>query len=948
MRLVAAQAALGLVGLALAAPQTRENNAGTNADSQSVAVSWIRETPTYHTGTTFGVPWSKGKFDAENVEFSAASESNEDISVQSWVLAYWPDGSVKWSAHALPPQSEVSDSYRITATGPSVPGTNTSLSERDATGSSHEPLLVRAEESLVHEDDDHYIVNTGKIEASFPKSGSVLLSSIKDQNGKAIGKNGQLILRSQNRLGDDEDDDPSYDSFERYQFTGRISSTTVSQQSTERALVTVKGKHEPSGSGSTRGAWLPFTVRFYLYKNSDAIRIMHSIVYDGNSTSDFITGLGLRFEVPLAGEELYNRHVRIVGPNGGVLSEAVKGITGLRRDPGAEVRKAQVAGETTSDETTWDQRVTSRLQWIPAWNDYRLTQLSPDGFNLQKRTKKGQSWVQIASATRAGGFAYLGGSTAGGLALGLRDFWKKYPTSLDISNAATDTGALTVWLYSPSAPPLDLRPYHDGLGQDTYEKQLDALEITYEDYEPGYDTPYGIARTSELYLHAFTKTPSQDTIAAIAKHADEPPVLFADSKHILSTKALGDHWQLPGRDSGGSKAAELDDHLDFLNKYYQNEVTSRRFYGFWDHGDFYHSYDADRHTWRYDVGGYAWDNSELSPDLYLWNQFLRTGDAAVYRFAEAQVRHGADVDSYHIGPMKGLGTRHGVQHWGDSAKQARISTPIYRRVFYYISGGDERVGDVVYEMLDVEKAFVNVDARRKVRDPDIIYHPDPKALLIALGIEWAGMASGWLLEWERRGPRADEAKAKILRSMKDIPKLKNGFVSNQGLYNSENGAISPPPNDPDNKGIVDISHLSGQFGMLETIVQLLGHLGERTPAGFEDAFVEYCYYYGASSAEQQARYGQKFGNPSLRQGHSRYTAFAAYKTSNTTTAARAWKEFFETDGFSETTSWETTLLDGSKVLVPVNESAFISTNAFALYGLAATENLAFIGEYLDS
>ena len=46
----------------------------------------------------------------------------------------------------------------------------------------------------------------------------------------------------------------------------------------------------------------------------------------------------------------------------------------------------------------------------------------------------------------------------------------------------------------------------------------------------------------------------------------------------------------------------------------------------------------------------------------------------------------------------------------------------------------------------------------------------------------------------------------------------------------------------------------------------------------ERAFVEYCYYYGASSAEQQARYGQKFGNVSLRQGHSRYTAFAAHKT----------------------------------------------------------------------
>ena len=40
----------------------------------------------------------------------------------------------------------------------------------------------------------------------------------------------------------------------------------------------------------------------------EAIRIVHSITYDSNSTQDFITGLGVRFDVPLKGEELYDRH----------------------------------------------------------------------------------------------------------------------------------------------------------------------------------------------------------------------------------------------------------------------------------------------------------------------------------------------------------------------------------------------------------------------------------------------------------------------------------------------------------------------------------------------------------------------------------------------------------------------------------------------------------------
>lgn len=180
--------------------------------------------------------------------------------------------------------------------------------------------------------------------------------------------------------------------------------------------MTVNGTHAIYGN-YVHGDWLPFTVRFYLYAHSEAIRIVHTIIYDGDMNKDFIAGIGLRFDVPLSGEELYNRHVRIAGVDGGLLREAVKGITGLRRDPGARVRSTQLNGTITPNKSLWDVRVTNRLQWIPAWSDYRLTQLSPDGFNLMKRTKAGHSWVKIPGGTRSGGLAYLGGATVGSLAL---------------------------------------------------------------------------------------------------------------------------------------------------------------------------------------------------------------------------------------------------------------------------------------------------------------------------------------------------------------------------------------------------------------------------------------------------------------------------------------------------------------------------------------------------
>ncbi|WP_241089366.1 hypothetical protein, partial [Pseudomonas viridiflava] len=41
--------------------------------------------------------------------------------------------------------------------------------------------------------------------------------------------------------------------------------------------------------------------------------------------------------------------------------------------------------------------------------------------------------------------------------------------------------------------------------------------------------------------------------------------------------------------------------------FYRDEVEQRKWYGFWNYGDVMHTYDEQRHVWRYDVGGFAWD-----------------------------------------------------------------------------------------------------------------------------------------------------------------------------------------------------------------------------------------------------------------------------------------------------------------------------------------------------
>lgn len=909
------------------------------SSSSTVKVKWLDGVPKFTAGVTFGLPWARGQH-ANTTTFTASAGNSNPVDLQSWVTAYWPDGSIKWTGHAIAGAQTIPNGYSITASDPETGPENAT-----STGLKHRATAAIST-IQVRDSSDEIVVDTGKLVASFPKSGNVLVSSIATPSGKIVGKNGRLILRSQSGLADDDENEiPSGVKYST--FSSKIYNTTVSKESKVRTLVTVEGIHQADeNSPSTHSDWLPFTLRFYLYADSEAIRTIHTIVYDGNATSDFISGLGVRFDVPLTDDQLYDRHVRIAGVDGGILHEAAQGLTGLRRDPGKAVRTAQYNGTKTPDKSTWPASVRDRLEWIPIWNDFRLTQLSPDGFNIKKRTKAGQSWLKIPGGTRAGGLAYLGGATSGGLAVGLRDFWKKYPTSLDVSNAATDEGSITFWLYSPSAEPLDVRPYHDGLEEDTYAKQLDALEITYEDYEGGYNTPYGVARTNELYIYAFSSTPSADKLSLLTNHTNQPPVLVAEPVYIRDTKALGSYWTTPDATSGSATSATIESHMDFLIKFYETQIEQRRWYGFWDHGDIQHSYDEDRHTWKYDVGGYAWDNSELSPDLFFWNYFLRTSRADVYRLAEAQARHGGEVDSYHLGNFTGLGTRHGVQHWGDSAKQVRISTPVYRKTFYYLTGGDERTGDLIHSVLEAEKAFVLVDARRKVRDPGIIYKPDPTALYLNFGTDWAGIGAAYLLEWERRGPRWQEARDKLIETVKTYPKLKNGFVTGEALYNSKTGAWAPPPTDPQNQGNVTVSHLSGVFGILETVDQLIEHFGDNSTKPFLDAWLEYCYFYGASKAEQKARYGKDFGTLSLRQGHSRLTAYAANKRNNATLAARAWNEFLNDnslDELSPSDPWKTERIDGSKVLAPVDEATWISTNAAALYGLSAIENLALVG-----
>lgn len=859
-----------------------------------IPLRWLGEKkPAYLFGTTFGVPWSPGETRADD-RFVVSNGDKTGIPVQTWPLAFWPDGSVKWSAHAI----------------------GSSLNHVDSTQAIFlEKTEARPESGIQIQDNEQAIeIDNGIVHVRFPKQGSTLIDAL-SISGHLVGGGvvSQLVVQ-------DGPDTDGLETIHKKRWEGRITQALVENKGSERVVVKIEGVHTDGENDR-----FPFILRVYIYRDSASVRLVHTFIYDGEENRDFIKGIGLSFGVQLGDATTYNRHVRYVGDDGRLFAESVRGLTGLRRDPGEAVRNAQVNGqEIQLDEI--GERVRKGLPYIPEFGDYTLTQLNHNGYTIRKRTASGHSWLHAVEGTRALGTAYLG-SPRGGLAIGVKNFWQSYPAQLDISRATQEEGRLTAWLWAPQATAMDLRFYHDGLGQDTYEKQWEGLEITYEDYEEGYATPYGVARTSELLLTAFAHTPDDTYLSALAKEAHEPSFLTVYPEYLFEKQVFGGNWSLPKRDT--TALSRIEDQLDAVFTFYHGEVDRRGWYGFWNYGDVMHAYDEDRRTWRYDIGGYAWDNSELSTDLWLWYYYLRTGKEQAFRFAEAMCRHTGEVDVYHKGHFAPLGTRHNVMHWGCSAKQLRISTAINRRIYYYLTG-DERTGDLLDEQIEAARRLEDViPLRKRLSEP---VKEEPGKVLLGFGTDWGAVAAAWYTAWERS---LDTSLLERLKtSMKTIAQQPQGFFTGGAYFQVDTGAF-----DRADTKEVSVSHLNSLFGLVEINQEMIEVISEKE---FKDAWLTYCRLYNAPAEERERVLGTQEGRFNLRSSHARLSAYAAVKLGDPELARRAWKEFLDDDPVNLEAL--VTLRAGPEKNGGLVEWKGISTNWAAQWSLNAIQLLHYVGD----
>ncbi len=645
--------------------------------------------------TTFGCMWEKGECPV-GTAYVCRNKKGEEIPLQSRITAYWPDGTAKWTAHTA-------DAALLGEEIEVLPGAPAAF-----------------EGMKLSEDESRIVIQGGVITVVVKKEGNCLFETA-ERNGKIYlsGAEPVLLLEKRGKLSD-------MPVKQEKTYTGRLESVLVEESGPLRTILKYEGIHV-AGDGEKR---LPFVIRMEIGYNSPTLKFMHTFLYDGDENQDFLKGLGIRMKAPMAGE-YYNRHVKFTG-DCGVFHEALVPLTAWRPRLPKELYIEQMSGETIRPEGEVKELVGRVLEAVPVWGEYNLCQDSVSHFSIRKKlTGEHLCYIDGLHGIRtAGGAAF--GSEHGCVTAAIRDFWEKYPSGITFRGLEGTCAEADIWFWAPDAAPMDFRHYADrGYNQ-----------VCYEGYDYKGADPVGIACTNECSV-TFSEEliPSDRFLQEFAEQVNEPALYVGTPEFYHRMRAFG-YWSLPSEET--KMQVWLEKQLTQALDFYKQEIEQRSWYGMFNYGDVMHTYDDVRHTWKYDVGGYAWDNTELVPTLWLWLSFLRTGRADVFRMAEKLSRHASEVDVYHIGRYKGLGSRHNVRHWGCPCKEARIAMASHHRCYYYLTG-DRRLEDIFEELKDNELSFLNKDPLGDFFDKkDMVYPSHARS-----GPDWSSLCSNWMTQWER-------------------------------------------------------------------------------------------------------------------------------------------------------------------------------------------------------
>lgn len=832
---------------------------------------------------TFGTYWNKGE--TAQTTFRLTNAQGNAIPVQTEIAARWPDGSVKWARHTA-------DARVMGAEAEVLPGEAAAPSR-----------AIRIEENT-----DGWHIDAGQVTLNIPKPGSdVLAADVRLDGRLRVARITPVFLLERRAQQSDGED------IRVRRTCIRVQTVAIESPGPLECVVKYTGYYE------NREKLMPFIIRMYVGLNAADVRFDHTFIYNGVEERDFLKGMGLRFHAPLAGAA-YNHHAKFV-TDAGVFHEPAVLMEARIPRTGSTMKEALLRGENLTftpgtPEVELAEKVASDL---PVWNKYALTQLTADSYTLQKRTKPGRCMLNCRYGRRTDGAMAVSGED-GGILLASRDFWQRYPSGLEVEALGSGEAVCTVWFHSPEAQAYDFCHYDDRA----------YPYSNYEGFEKYGASADGIATTSQCAMLLLNDYPTDEMLTAFSAATQKPAVYVASPEEYHQKRTLG-CWSLPCTDNDAERS--LEGVLDKAITFYQGQIEQRRWYGLFDYGDFMHSYDAHRHTWKYDIGGCAWQNTELVPTYWLWLYFLRTGREDVFTLAEAMSRHCSETDIYHHGPMKGIGSRHNVRHWGCPCKEPRVSMAGHHRPMLYLTG-DRRIGDVLDEVVCAAESQDNL----------YFYHggkgefPKPNA---RTGPDWSSFVSNWMTADEHHSNEA--LRSKILTGIADISKAPMRLGSGPAFnFDAATGGMTYI-----GEGHHDI-HLSLCMGAPQVWMETADALDHNL---FKDMLAEYGHIYLMTDEEREAAYGEyPKGKPYVMDYVAAgLAAYGANRTGNAELARRAWHTLllasprrytdkpFEGDVYAVTT-------DGRAL----TEHDWLSTNYVSQWCLNVIVCLELIREHLPS
>ena len=185
------------------------------------------------------------------------------------------------------------------------------------------------------------------------------------------------------------------------EFTSDIKKVTVEQTGPVRAVVKIEGMHKTD----TAREWLPFTVRLYFYGGTEPVRLVHTIVFDGDDQERTSS----RGSASLSPCRCASRCTIATCASRAKATDCGRNPCSRATGPaavcqGARRMRDQLAGKRLANKETFNAAGQKLLSDWAVWDDFKLVaDLQPTGSRSRSGPiRRAAGWMRSRDAARSG------------------------------------------------------------------------------------------------------------------------------------------------------------------------------------------------------------------------------------------------------------------------------------------------------------------------------------------------------------------------------------------------------------------------------------------------------------------------------------------------------------------------------------------------------------------